>query len=94
MFYFFICFILLLCDPGFLTATTTRTPNNMYILNEIEEERCCLGKEDEIWFWHRIMGHIHFDNFVNINKNKFVREMPEIESQRILCASIVSMEKK
>jgi hypothetical protein len=30
--------------------TMTRTPKNIYILNEIEEERCCLGKEDEVDF--------------------------------------------
>jgi hypothetical protein len=59
-------------------ATMTRTPNNIYILNEIEEERCCLGKEDESWIWHRRMGHIHFDNLVKINKKQVVREMPEI----------------
>jgi hypothetical protein len=59
-------------------ATISRTPNNIYILNEIKEERCCLGKEDESWLWHRRMGHIHFDNLVKINKKQSIREIPKI----------------
>jgi len=58
--------------------TNTRTPNNIYILDEIKEERCCLGKEYESWNWHRRMKHIHFDNIVKINKKQIVREMPKI----------------
>ena len=30
-----------------LVATATRTPNNIYVLDEIESEKCHLGKEDE-----------------------------------------------
>jgi hypothetical protein len=32
---------------GRLGMKTIRTPNNIYILNEIRKEICCLGKEDE-----------------------------------------------
>jgi hypothetical protein len=32
-----------------LVATTTRTSSNIYVLNEIGNEKCCLGKEDESW---------------------------------------------
>jgi len=39
-------------------ATAVITPTNIYVLNEIGKEKCCLGKEDEIWLWHREMGHI------------------------------------
>jgi len=34
---------------GKIVATTTRTPSNIYVLNEIEKEKCCLGKEDDVW---------------------------------------------
>ena len=34
-------------DSGKLVATTSRTPKNIYILDEIKKEKCCLGKEDE-----------------------------------------------
>ena len=64
--------------PDILVATTTRTPNKIYILNEIGKEIFCLGKEDESWLWHKIMGHINFDNLVKINKKEVVREILEI----------------
>ena len=61
-----------------LVAIATRTPNNIYVLDEIESEKCHLGKEDESWLWRRRMGHIHFDNLVKIYKNQAVRNMPEV----------------
>jgi hypothetical protein len=48
------------------------------VLSEIGNEKCCLGKEDESWIWHRLMGHIHFDNLVKFNKRESVKEMPYI----------------
>ena len=54
-------------------ATTTRTPNNIYIMNEIGKENGCLDKEDEIWIWKKILGHIKFDNLVNFDKNQAVK---------------------
>jgi hypothetical protein len=32
---------------GKLVATTRRTPNNIYVLNDIGREKCCIGKENE-----------------------------------------------
>jgi hypothetical protein len=61
-----------------LVTTTTRTSSNIYVLSEIGNEKCFLGKEDEIWLWHRRIGHIHFDNLVKVNKREAVREMPQI----------------
>jgi hypothetical protein len=63
---------------GKLVATATRTSSNIYVLSEIVNEKCCLGKEDESWLWHRRMGHMHFDNLVKVNKREAVREMPQI----------------
>ena len=51
-------------DSGKLVATASRTQNNIYILDEINRERCFLGKEDESWLWHRRMGHTHFGNLI------------------------------
>jgi hypothetical protein len=75
---------------GRLMTTTIRTPNNIYILNEIEKKKCFLGKEDESCLWHKRMGHMNFDNLVKINKKEAVREMPEISKP----TSTVSMENK
>jgi hypothetical protein len=63
---------------GKLVSTAARTSNNIYVLSEIGNEKCCLGKEDESWLWHRRMGHMHFDNLVKVNKREAVREMPQI----------------
>ena len=39
---------------------------------------CCLVKEDESWIWHKILGHIYFENIIKINKKEVVRDMPKI----------------
>jgi hypothetical protein len=36
-----------------LIATATRTSSNIYVLSEIRNEKCCLGKEDEGWLWQQ-----------------------------------------
>jgi hypothetical protein len=43
-----------------LVVTIVRNPKNIYILNEIGKEICFLGRENEIWLWHRIMGRMKF----------------------------------
>jgi transposase InsO family protein len=63
---------------GKLVATAARTSSNIYVLSEIGNEKCCLGKEYESWLWHRRMGHMHFDNLVKVSKREAVREMPQI----------------
>jgi transposase InsO family protein len=69
-----------------LVGTTTRTSNNIYVLSEIGNEKCCLGKQDESWLWHKIMGHMHFDNLVKVSKRETVREIPQItKPTNILC---------
>jgi hypothetical protein len=56
-----------------LVATAARASRNIYVLSEIGNEKCFLRKEDEICLWNRIMGHIHFDNLVKVNKREVVR---------------------
>jgi hypothetical protein len=63
---------------GKLIATIARTSSNIYVLSEIGNEKCYLGKEDESWLWNKRMGHIHFDNLVKVSKREAVREMPHI----------------
>ena len=60
----------------------SRTPNNIYMLHEIKRERCCLGKENESWLWHRRMRHIHFGNLIKIGKKQAIREMLEIKKPK------------
>jgi transposase InsO family protein len=61
-----------------LISTAARTSSKIFVLSEIGNEKCCLGKEDEIWLWHRRMGHMHFDNLVKVNKREADIEMPQI----------------
>ena len=63
---------------GKLVGTAARTSNNIYVLSEIGNEKCCIGKEDKIQLWHRRMGHMHFDNLVKVSKREAVREVPQI----------------
>jgi hypothetical protein len=55
---------------GNLFEKVARTSSNIYVVSEIGNEKCCLGKEDESWIWHRRMGHIHFDNLFKSIKRK------------------------
>jgi hypothetical protein len=61
-----------------LITTAVRTSSNIYVLSEIGNKKCCLGKEDESWLWNRRMGHIHFDDLFKISKKEAVIEMPQI----------------
>jgi hypothetical protein len=61
-----------------LIAADARISRNIYVLSEIGNEKCCLGKEDESWLWNRRMGHIHFDNLVKVNKREEIREILQI----------------
>ena len=58
---------------GKLIATAVRTSSNIYILSEIGNEKCCLGKEDEVWLWNKWMGHINFDNLIKVIKKEAVK---------------------
>jgi hypothetical protein len=58
-----------------LVAKAIRTPNNVYILDEINGEKCFMGQIDESWLWHKRMGHMNFDNLVKINTKQAVRDM-------------------
>ena len=61
-----------------LVAIVIRTPNNIYVLDRVKEEKCCMGKIDEVWLWHRRMGHVNFKNIAKVSKKHVVRNMPEI----------------
>jgi hypothetical protein len=63
---------------GKLIATATRTSSNIFVLSEIGNEKCCLGKEDESLLWNRRMDYILFDNLVKFIKREEVIEMPQI----------------
>ena len=61
-----------------MVKTTIKNPNNVYILNKIGREVCCVGHTNEIWLWNKRMGHLSFDNLVKVNNNHAVRGLPKI----------------
>ena len=65
-----------------LVGTATRTPNNIYILDD-KDENCYLGNEDESWLWHKRLRHINFDNLIQLNKKEAIRDLPFINNLSI-----------
>jgi hypothetical protein len=61
-----------------LVAIATRTPNKIYVINEIGKEFFCMGKENESWLWNKRMVHMNFDILIKISIKEAVREIPEI----------------
>jgi hypothetical protein len=57
-------------------VTARRTPNNIYVLNEIGREGCFLGKKK--WHCKRRMHHMKFGNLVKISGKEEVKEILEI----------------
>ena len=62
-----------------LIGTATRSSSNVYILDEKKNE-CCLSNENESWLWHKRLGHINFDNLINMSKNEAVRDLPSLKN--------------
>jgi ribosomal protein L19 len=55
--------------------------SNIYVLSEIGNEKCCLGKEDEVWLWHRRISFFlglqicQRNQGIFISQTKYIREM-------------------
>ena len=65
-----------------LVGRDTRTPNNIYILDE-KDENCYFGNEYESWLSHKRLGHINFDNLIQLNKKEAIRDLPIIKNLSI-----------
>ena len=63
-------------DSRIIVGTIVRNSNNVYILEN--ENQCHLSMVDQIWLWHRRMGHLNFDNLVKVSKKEVVRDLPKI----------------
>jgi hypothetical protein len=64
-------------NSGQVVAKGIRTKNNVYVLKEDREE-CHLRKHDEIWLWHRRLGHINFDHLIKLKNLESVKDLPRI----------------
>eukprot|EP00253_Pinus_taeda_P028111 PITA_28111 len=71
---------------GKLVAKGVRTPDNIYILNKIRENKCHLSETDESWLWHKRIGHTSFENLINISKIKAVQDIPRMfKPNQVVC---------
>jgi hypothetical protein len=64
---------------GQVVAKGIRTKNNVYVLKENREE-CHLCRHDEIWLWHRRLGHLNFDHLIKLKKLEAVKDLPRISN--------------
>jgi hypothetical protein len=77
-----------------LIATTVRTSSNIYVLSEIRNEKCCLGKKMKVGY-----GKEEWVTYILITLSKLVKEKqtekcPRSRNQPTLYASIVNKESK
>jgi hypothetical protein len=62
---------------GQLIAKGIRTENNVCVLKE-EKEECHLRKFDEIWLWHRKLGHPNFYHILKLRNSGAMKYIPKI----------------
>eukprot|EP00253_Pinus_taeda_P009973 PITA_09973 len=65
-------------DTGETVIKGRRTPNNLYIFEE-GQQQCYLSKDDEHWLWHRRLGHLSFSQIRKACKYQAVRGLPDIK---------------
>ena len=66
----------------------TRSPGNVYVLDEIAGEKFSVGRSDNSWLWHKRPAHLNFDNWVKTGRTDAVRGMPRIpKPTNRLCGS-------
>eukprot|EP00253_Pinus_taeda_P032416 PITA_32416 len=65
-------------DTGKIVIKGKRTPNDLYIFEE-GEQQCYLSKNDEHWLWHQRLGHLSFSQIRKACKYQTVRGLPDIK---------------
>jgi hypothetical protein len=72
---------------GKTIVKAVKTSGNVYVLEE-GKEKCCIGKTDECWLWHKILLHLIFNQLVKLGRKNAVRDMPKIfKPENIVCKS-------
>jgi hypothetical protein len=68
-------------NSGQVVAKGIRTKNNVYVIKEYREV-CHLRKHDKSWLWHRILGHLNFDNLIKLKNLGSKRSSENIKTPR------------
>jgi hypothetical protein len=72
-------------NSGHVVAKGIRTDTIVYVLKEDKEE-CHLRKHDEIYLWHKILGHLNFDHLIKLKILEAVKDLPRIsKTQDSVC---------
>ena len=50
----------------------------MYVLDEIEGNKCYISQNANSWPWHKSLAHLNFDDLVKISPTEAVRGMPKL----------------
>ena len=77
-----------------MVAIAARNSSNIYVLSEIGNEKCCLGKEDESQLWHKRMGTYILITFSKLAKDNRSEKFPRSQNQPTLYENIVNKESK
>lgn len=56
-----------------------RTSTNVYVLDG-GKQSFCMGKMDESWLWHRVLGHLSFDLFFMLSRKDVVEKFPKFQN--------------
>jgi len=74
-------------DTGKTVIKGKRTPNNLYIFEE-GQQQCYMSKDDEHWLWHRRLGHLSFSQIRKACKYQLVHCLRDIKiPENTICKS-------
>jgi hypothetical protein len=71
-----------------------RTSSNIYVLSEIGNEKCCVGKEDELGYGTEEWVTYILITLSKLAKEKHSEKCPRSQNQPTLYESIVNKERK
>ena len=63
---------------GKIIGSGDQTKDSFFYLDEISET-CLIVKYDDVWFGHKRLCHVNFDNLVSISKMKKLRGLPKLK---------------
>ena len=71
--------------------------DNVYTINISKydgHDRCFSSMHDQIWLWHRRLGHANIGLISQLNKDELVRGFPKINFQKDKVCEAYQVEKK
>ena len=63
---------------GKLIGKGNQTRGNIFYL-DMDDDTCLILEFDGVWFWHKRLCHVNFDNLVSIGNMRRVRGFPKLK---------------